>query len=194
MKIEKYLNELKHEYQSVRPGHRLSVYGWKEISDKIGSKNTGGSGFPIKAWAFALLSLTLLITGGFYFYTIVKAALPGEPLYPVKTFSEDLISKTTGSSQVKVENRAEEIVDLVEKQAEDTENLRETSQSYVEAVKTVKQEVDDSEEETNRLQESLTEDHNQFDEAIKEFPEAEDDIRDAIEISDEDDGEESKED
>lgn len=194
-KEEEYLEKQRSIYRSVRATPRLSLYGWKEISGKIDGGWQSKFSFLTKSWAAAILSVMLLVAGGFVFSRSVKAALPGEPLYGVKIFSENVVAGATGDNQIKIDNRAEEIVDLVEKKSEDEESLKKVSEEYSREVERNRERSRDSGEERERLRENLEEDHKEFDEAVRRFPEAEEDIKDAIEASqaDEHSGGESSE-
>lgn len=185
IKEEEYLEKQRSLYRSIRATPKLSFYGWNEISGKMDGGWKNKFSFLTKGWAMAFLSLVLIV-GGFVFSRSVMAALPGEPLYSVKIFSENIVTATTGDNQVKVDNRAEEIVDLVEKKSEDEDSLKKVSEEYSREVERSRERSKNSDEERKRLRENLDANHREFDEAVKRFPEAEEDIKDAIEASQED--------
>lgn len=179
MNEEKYLQKFKEVYLNKRATSRLSMDGWSEISAKIDGRRIPFM-FWKKSWAVALLSVLFIAGGGFVFYTNVSAALPGDKLYPVKILSEDIVAKVTGSNQVKINNRADEIIDLSDKKKEDADSLQKVSKEYSDEVKKVKSDPEVSKEHKNELQKRLEEDNKKFTEAVKKNPEVEHDIKSAI--------------
>lgn len=182
MNEEKYLQKFKEVYLNKRATPRLSMDGWSEISSKIDGV-PGPFVFWRKSWAVAFLSILLIAGGSFVFYTNVSAALPGDRLYPVKILSEDVIAKVTGSNQIKIDNRADEIIDLSDKKQEDTKDLQKVSKEYSDEVKKVKSDPEVSKEHKADLQKHLEEDNKKFTETVKKNPEIEQDIKSAIESS-----------
>lgn len=179
---EDYLNKLRSIYQAVTSTPRLKYYGWKEISGRLGDVQKPGFSFFGKKMAFVFACLIIVFLGGFSFYTSVKASMPGTLLYPVKILSEDIVVKVTNDNQIKVDNRAQEIVNLVEKRSEDTKALQKVSSEYSNEVNNIlKKEVDSQEKQ--HLEDHLQEDHKKFDEVVERHPEVKEDIKDAINAS-----------
>lgn len=183
MREEEYLEKLRSVYRSVRPTDRLAFYGWKEISDSIDGNWMSKFRFINKGWALGILSILFLVVGGAFFYTNVSAALPGEALYPVKIATENVIVGMTNDNQIKVDNRAAEIVTLIEKKSEDTKALQQVSAEYSKEVKKVMQDSTVTEVKREEVRTHIEEDHQKFNEVIRNSPEAEHDIHDAIEAS-----------
>lgn len=182
MNEEKYLEKFKEVYLNKRATPRLSMDGWSEISAKIDGMPSQFL-FWRKSWAVALLSILLIAGGSFVFYTNVSAALPGDRLYPVKILSEDIILKVTGNNQIKINNRAGEIIDLSDEKSEDTKALQTVSKEYSEEVKKIKSDPEVSKEKKEDLQKHLEEDNKKFTETVQRNPEVEQDIKSAIESS-----------
>ena len=183
-----YLNKLKESYLKVDPPFRLKTNGWESVLLRI-DENGPLRPFWFKSFAFALASILVFAGGLFGLYTVAKASIPGEALYPVKRFAEGFLVKATGKKEIVTQNRAQEIVDLAKKKETDTQKLNETVTEYVKAVSEVKKIFPESENKQRDLQKigdferKLEEQHRQFDELSRDRPEIKSDIREAIRAS-----------
>ncbi len=182
-----YLNDLKKDYLKVEPPLRLKTDGWESILFRISESE------PVrltwyKSFAFVFASILIFIGGLFGLYSVARASVPGEPLYPVKRFAEGVFVKATGNKEVVTQNRAQEIVDLVKKKETDTQKLNETVTEYVKAVSEIKKVTDVKGEQADAqknadFEKNLELQHKQFDEVSHDRPEVRNDIQDAIHAS-----------
>ena len=62
---------------------------------------------------------------------VAQAAKPGSPLYQVKILSDNLIAKITGNQEIKIEKRAQEVIDLA---TGSEEHLDEATKEYQKAL------------------------------------------------------------
>lgn len=109
MNIEEQLTNLKNDYQSTQLPSYLIYDGWPKLRLQLAGRKTGF--FPAyfkKALIFAVLLLLVLVTTA----KVSQAAKPGDKLYPVKLATENIESLVTGRQTNKIENRAQEIINI----------------------------------------------------------------------------------
>jgi hypothetical protein len=179
--MEGYLNYLKKEYEKTQATAHLKESGWGELARRIGFLETPKKNTWLRNFALAFAVLLLFIFGT---YQVAQAALPGDKLYPVKILSENIIRGTSGSSQVAIDHRAEEIVILSKKQEVNKESLERISIEYKEVVNQEKQQIKVSGEPDTNFRRKLDEHHQEFDKISHDNPEIGDEIKDAQEASD----------
>jgi hypothetical protein len=179
--MEGYLNYLKKEYGKTQATTHLKESGWGELARRIGFLETPKRNVWLRNFAVAFAVLLLFVFGT---YQVAQAALPGDKLYPVKILSEKVIRGTSGSSQVAIDHRAEEIVILSKKQEVNKESLQRISIEYKEVVDQEKQQIEVSGESDANFKRKLDEHHEEFDRISRDNPEIKDDIKDAQEASD----------
>lgn len=177
--MEGYLNYLKKEYEKTEATVHLKTSGWDELAGRIGLLEVPKRTLWFRNFAIAFAVLLIFLTGT---YQIAKAALPGDPLYSVKILSERIVQGTSGSNQIVIDHRAEEIIGLSKRQEVNTEELKQVVAAY-------KENVDQARESTDGklsigFQERLRRQHLEFDKISHEHPEIEDEIKDAQESSD----------
>lgn len=181
----KDLEDLKGQFKNVRAPLSLRTSGQGWVLSQIDSSN------PIKIiWLkrFALILTSLVFLGIFLFgfYDRTLAALPGSPLYPIKTLAEKVIKKVTGNSTPIVNDRANEIINMVG-QKDQTQEQKTSLESVVNEYKNSVTEVKDSNKKSDTnaadFQKNLQDQHQQFTEAVKSNPEARKIIEDAIKVS-----------
>lgn len=137
--IEQKLNNLKADYQATKLPRDLEEKGLWEVLGKLEERKVRFSRRPF--WFASATLLMIIVFGLLAGWKKVEAALPGDSLYPVKRFSEEIVSKVSKDSQIKVENRAKEVVDLVEKGEENEKALKETAKEYEEEIKSAKEKL-----------------------------------------------------
>lgn len=180
MDIEKSLKEFKKQYQRNEPSKTFMEEGWQDLQDKMMhllQANKRKSFFYSRPVIMAVLTVFILagVLGG-----VVKAsqnALPGEPFYPVKRFTEDIVIKVSGNPVIEVENRGQEVLELSKKGERSTADVQKAVEEYETAVREASQSSVFREE----FEEKLTEQEQEFEEA-KEGPSIKE-IEEAIEIS-----------
>lgn len=140
MNIENYLKKSKISYLRTEPSEKFLAQGWNDLENKINNLERPHPNFIysfIRPIAFAVMAF--FIVGG-AFAGLAQASqrsLPGEPLYPVKRLSEEIISTTSGNNLIKVDNRAKEIVGLAQKHDRNEDNLNRTIKEYREEVEKI---------------------------------------------------------
>jgi hypothetical protein len=183
MNTDEYLNDLKKEYSKTEATWHLKVSGWEKLSRQIDpteiKKNHWLKNFGI---AFAVFAIFLLGT-----YKMASAALPGETLYPVKLISEEIIQKVSGSNQVAIDNRANEIISLSQEQGIDNQNLEQIVADYKENVNEARQSFEVTGKSSIDFQNKLDEQHSEFEKIGKDHPDIEDEIKDAKDASNRED-------
>lgn len=191
MKTEKKLEQLKNSYLRNEPSEEFLSEGWNvvkmRLGDQEGSKKT--SMFYKHGIMFAGVILIMILGSFFGLVKVAQGALPGEPLYSVKRISEEVIS-VIAKPEIKVENRAQEIIDMVEKQ-KDQKKLEKTVEEYKENVEKEKEKVSKSEKGKDKLSKKLKKHEEDFEKIINKS-DFNEEIEDAIEISRRGRGEDDK--
>lgn len=123
MKLEEYLNVLKKEYERVDVTWHLKMSGWEELGKRIDILSPAPKRSLWLNFAVAFALVLLFIGSLFGTYKVSLAAMPGNMLYPVKILSEKLVEKASGSNQVVIDNRANEIIGLSEKESVDRKSV-----------------------------------------------------------------------
>ncbi|MBI2196660.1 hypothetical protein HYU45_03545 [Candidatus Daviesbacteria bacterium] len=179
MDIEKKLKDFKRIYQATEPSGHFLEHGWQDLQDKkrqlelIGAKR---SLFYLRPFATATLMVFILagVLGG-----VVRASqnsLPGEVLYPVKRISEEVASTVSGNKLIKVEGRANDIVELSRK-GRNSKRIQKAVGEY----KTAVAEASRSGKNIQKIEKTLEDQEKEF-ESVKKGPQ-EEEINEAIEIS-----------
>lgn len=86
-------------------------------------------------------SLTAFVLSTLIFSTVVgsaQAAKPGQTLYPLKILSDNVVAKITGKYEVKIEKRAQDVIDVSQKSESD---LDEATKAYSETLEQTKKEA-----------------------------------------------------
>lgn len=152
MEVKKFLEELRTNYLSTELPHALEKSGWEELNEVLTREEHRQ--FPHIAILFrptVTFALGIAVVSSLLLFSIpaIEGALPGEPVYPIKRFSENLIVMVSGNKHIKVHNRFEEIVSLT-KQEKDFELLEQTVQEYKQTIVDTKKELRGREERGNR--------------------------------------------
>jgi hypothetical protein len=179
--MDGYLNYLKREYEKTQATAHLKESGWDELARRIGYLETPKKNVWLRNIAVAFAVLLLFVFGT---YQIAQAALPGDKLYPVKILSEKIIQGTSGSSQVAIDHRAEEIVVLSKKQEVNKESIERISIEYKEFVDQEMQQIEVDGEIDENFRRKLDKHHDEFDRISRDNPEISDEIKEAQEASD----------
>lgn len=185
MKVEEFFKQAKKDYLSVRPPERVSLYGWLELTERLEKKKSLKDAVVWvllrPAFAVALgIMLFIGLSGGIVY--AAKNSLPGEALYPVKRTYENIASSITGSSEMKLEGRAQEIIILSQREEQDSEKLKETVIEYQATVARFKEEV--KEEKKEELKQNLRRQRDEF-KRIYDRSRSKEEIKKAIEAAEE---------
>lgn len=166
MTIEKELYKLKNYYQMIQAPPKLEKNGWKMLEKQLVKQSSNKFHFGLKPLFVGLTALLFFVTTSLFVAQQAQGALPGEPLYPVKRLSENIIQTVTNDPQVSVDNRAREIVDLSKKQKD--KHLKNTMEEYKKAVEQAKQKAEKSEKEKESLRKKLEKQEKEFQKAHKD--------------------------
>lgn len=171
MTTDKDLDKLKKTYLATEPSHRLVKFGWANLEALLEKRKTPEPAlFAWQAFPRFLIfaAVVLLVAAGAFLglAKVAQAALPGEPLYPVKRWSENIISVVSPRSYVKVENRAREILDISKGQKE-SKFLDKTVEEYQKAVQETRKEISPSSRRGREFRQKLGEQEEQFREMQK---------------------------
>lgn len=180
MEIEKYLEKIKKEYLKTTPSRKFEELGLNKLLSSLPDreKRRPLAFIARRSVAFAVILIAAIAFGMFTIIQVAQAALPGEPLYPIKRLYEDLTLNKPFQKKEKVERRAQEIIDLVNKK-KDGEALKETVRDYQETVDEVKKETSGKEE--SAFRKALQEHEEKFKDTIGNNPESKDEVEKAIE-------------
>ncbi|OGD97475.1 hypothetical protein A3H87_04855 [Candidatus Curtissbacteria bacterium RIFCSPLOWO2_02_FULL_42_37] len=198
MKLEEKLEKLRKSYIAIHPRDEFAKRGWHELYERLETKPKPSLIFApalARSLVFAALLLFILTGGGITLVQAAQRSLPGEPFYPVKRLSEDIGAKLTANSRGKVENRGQEIIDLVKKD-KDSQRLEKAAQEYEKIVSETKQEIEKSGKGEEEFEKILKEQEKQFEEAIKKGSSSQNQLEEAIDVaqSGRNGGEDQKED
>lgn len=172
MDIEKSLQKVKRDYLSITPPFEMSKNGWVDLQERLGDKKKKKSWFilmPRLTGKLAFIILILLFLG-IISTSVIKAAmnsLPGGTLHPVKRLSEDVFSSVTGNQQIKVDSRAQEIIELTKEQNDNSETLKKAVDDYKETVSRVKKKMGKSNTEKKEFRSRLKEHEKEFEQAVE---------------------------
>ncbi len=178
MKIEKLLQFEKNKYLMNNPSEDFMQNGWKQVREKLPEIKKEIHFFD-KNLARLFAVLILLVTSLFGLIQVAQGALPGEPLYAVKRFSENIAS-VVSKPQVKAENRAKEIVDLANKKRDS--EIKKTVEEYRENIRSEKENLK-SDNERKDLRERLEKQEEEFKKAIEQNSSSREEINKAIEAN-----------
>lgn len=182
MKPEEYLKKLQADYENTLPSRHLLENGWSELKSRLEPKSQAHWLFmPLGKYTLAFTSVVILAVGlSLGLSQVAQASLPGDTLYPIKRLSENILYIVSSDPQIKIDNRANEIIRLAEK--EKKENiLKETVDDYQNEVLHVKNELEESERQEFR--EKLEEHEQNFEKLIENTPSTKEEIERAIEAA-----------
>lgn len=182
--MNSFLKDLKSEYKKTNATLHLRMSGWDDVAEKIGIQEPLYKRFIYSS--FAKFSLAFVVVLIFFLgtYGSALASLPGDPLYSVKVLSERVIHKITGSNQVAIDHRAQEIVILAQQKEIKSQELEYASVQYAQVVSETKQEIKDTGRSNPKFEQNLKLQHQEFDRLVKDNPHVESDIKDAQDSSD----------
>lgn len=187
MNTEEYLKNLKTEYLKVEAPLSLRASGWETLSKQIGEQPVVRKMFWFERFVF-VTGIVLIVVGGFFgFYSVASAALPGDPLYPLKRLSERVVEKATGDNQIVIDHRAQEIVNLSKEKEVNAQELQQTVAEYKQVVTETKQEIKQTGQTDQHFEKKLEEQHREFDRVVREAPSVRNEIKDAQEASNRED-------
>lgn len=106
MKIEKALKQLKKEYRSVSPRREFREHGWEEIRGLLDEGNSKYWFARSFAFRLVIVSLFLFLVSGGTIVVAAQKARPGDTFYPVKQFSEHVV---TAIKEIKILPRTNQI-------------------------------------------------------------------------------------
>lgn len=179
--MEEYLTKTKKEYKKVKPTPYLQQSGWIETYQKMDDREVLTSWSWIARLSFVTIIVLVLIGGTLGLIKTANAAAPETTFYPIKLAIEVIVEKVTGSNQLALEHRVEEIVNLAEKEGNPMV-LKEVVSEYVRSVDEEKKEVEEggNEEEKQILRKKLKGHKQEFNEVVKENPSVKEEVEEAI--------------
>ncbi|GEM_PF-6480155 len=176
MDIEQKLKKFQKAYLETEPSGKFLENGWQDLQVKMAhSEQTRPRLYTFYSRPVVFAVMLIFLLGSFA--GLVGASgnsLPGEPLYPLKRLSEEVVTVTTGSSLVKVDNRAREIIKLSE---EDRDKLQKAVEEYRKAVTAATSSGRNKEELEKELEQNEAEFHQSQGKSSNEY------IQEAIETS-----------
>lgn len=172
--LEEQLESLRKEYIGQPTPVYLSQDGWRGLLTQLPGRRT--TLVPIllrRALIFA--SIVVLLSGSLL--TAAQAATPGNPLYQIKLLSEDIVVLITGRDELKIERRAQEVIDL---SSDSSEHLDEATIEYQEAIRESKPEGQESAV-NQKFKQTLEKQEEKFKKAIEKNPALKDKLKEVIE-------------
>lgn len=183
MEIEKDFARLRKRYMSYGPSERFWDRGWFELQGKLEGRSERPVFMSLFARGLVFAGFVLIVLGG-AFFGLTKAAQashPGDLLYPVKRFSENITVAVSRNRDIKVENRAQEIIDLANEE-KNPDLLKKATEEYKKTVDETKKNVEQSgDREKLRRQLQIEEQH--FEDVIKQNPSIGEDLNEALKVS-----------
>jgi len=182
----KFLDKIKEEYKMIKTPERLKAGGWYALQAEIQQKRRG---VFVNIWMnklFLATTLFLIIFGSVWGgIKTVAASMPGTFLYPVKLFGENLVETTTGDATHALENRKDEIINLVDEKEKNEEVLEEVVREYAKKVESEKREIEEhaKESQKTKFEQKLEEHHEEFEEVRKNNSLSEDDLKKVLEVT-----------
>ncbi|MHA2062337.1 MAG: hypothetical protein ACW963_08630, partial [Candidatus Sifarchaeia archaeon] len=154
--MEEYITKIRKEYEEVKPTPYLQQNGWADMYQRIDDRKSSSAWNWIARLSFASIMVLVTIGGALGLIKVANAAAPETTFYPLKLTIEVIVEKVTGSNQLALEHRAEEITNLAEEEG-NPEVLKEVVSEYVRSVDEEKKEVEEkgNEEEKQVLQKKL---------------------------------------
>lgn len=183
MKLQEFIKQGKDDYLSVKTPERISLYGWLELRDRLDKKFRLRDifvWFGLRPAASVLLATIFLLATTTAIFAGARASAPGETLYPVKRFYENIASSLVGNDELKVEGRARDIIILSQKEKENSEKLKEAVIEYGVTVARVENETQGTQRE--ELRQRLDRHGEEFRRIYEE--DKNEDIKPAIEATD----------
>ena len=184
MSNNNFLTDLKNEYRKTNATLHLKTSGWSDVAKKIDTKEPFYKRIFLSGFARVSLAVLALLIIFFGTYQIALAALPGDPFYSVKILSEKIIEETSGSNQVVIDHRADEIIDLSKEREVNGQNLEQVVAEYKENVDQAKENFEATGESNADFENKLNEQHSEFERISSDNPDIEEEIEDAKEASD----------
>src|SRR3989344_8935661 len=161
--IEDQLQNLRRQYiKTPIPAH-FAQNSWLDLSSKLSSAGQIHPSHLRQTVILSIATILLMITA---ITGVAQAAKPGSPLYQVKILSDNLIAKITGNQEIKIEKRAQEVIDLA---TGSEEHLDEATKEYQKALDQAKQELQKSGRQ-QEFKEVLEEQEEKFREAQEKNP------------------------
>lgn len=185
MKIEDRLEKLRKDYVSIHPKHEFSQSGWQDLYARLDTKPKLVFFFMpsfARGVVFAALFILILTASTVGLVQASRQSLPGEPLYPVKRISENVSLLIYKDPKSRVENRAQEIINLAQEE-KDGNRLQKITQEYKKTVLETKEEIQKSGKSKEEFEKILEKQEKQFEEAIKNGSSYQNQLEEAIETS-----------
>lgn len=180
--MEKFnLNDLKKVYLSTTPSKRLADGGWLELVGKL-EEPQRVSKFWFLQKRFVLLSVVILLVAMFSLAKVSEAAAPGDLLYPVKRIAEDIGVAVSGDRQAKVDARAKDIINTVERN-KDQKTVEKATEEYKKTVTDTQNDVRKNPQEQEKFKENLKKQEQDFENTATHNPQAAEHLSEAIESS-----------
>lgn len=174
--IENYIKDLKSDYEKVQAPLHLKMSGWDDVAKRIGANELQRTSIWLRNFAIGFVILLIFLGGT---YKIADASTPGDFLYPVKLLSEKIIQGTSGSSQIIINHRAQEIISLSKKQSGASQELKQVVTDYKVSVNDEEKQIENMGKTDPQFQANLEKQHQEFDKIAHENPEIEKEIQDA---------------
>lgn len=183
MDAEKVLKNLKKEYLKVEPPKALVDYGWLALKKEIEEyENKSRFSFvPLFARSLVFSIILFLVLGGVSFGLVFASqkALPGDVLYPIKILSESITSVVSGERVDKLDNRAKDLVEVINKK-NDPKILKTAETEYQKEVLKAEKDASVSAQKKEEFQKNLEKQEKRFKETIKKVPSSKEILEDAI--------------
>lgn len=176
--IEKKLENLRKDFLLTKVPRQLEEQGFYNILSQLKEKKQ----FSTRSlWFSSTALIALLFLVSIFGWKKVEASLPGDSLYSVKKLSEEFIIKATGNPQVKLENRAKEIIKAVDKSKKSKEKLKQATQNYQKEIEETDKKV--KPEKRKEFNKNLKKHESEFKEIIQKSPSFEKDLEKAVEAT-----------
>ncbi len=177
--IEDKLRNFKDYYLKGTPGDEQVNLGWKKLQAQLDSTPTQGRFyFPYFKQSAAFLAILIFCSTALV--SLAQAADPGTPLYPVKLLADQIAAKVTDQPQLKVEKRAQDVINISKKQSS-SPKLNEAAKQYNKTLDQTAKEVEDNPTHKQEFNKALNKQEKELDDAIKQNPQSEKELQKVLE-------------
>lgn len=187
MKTKLHLYKLKKIYFSSEPSEATVNKSWKKLEARLGVQDEVVRSAPFyRSRLFAVAALCLVLLFGVV--GLSQKAVPGDVLYPVKRFSEEVALKIYPNQEIVTERRADEVIELIQKQ-ENTQTIKKAAEEYEKSVDTEKENIEKDSSKEEEFKKRLEDNKKNVNEVLgtsTSFKEDNEDAKKAIEKAFED--------
>lgn len=170
--IEDQLDKLRKQYIKTSPASHLIDQSWQNLSGELTSQNQSS---PLPATRILIFVLAIILTTS-GLVGAAQAAKPGNVLYPLELILDEIASNITGKEEIKIEKRAQEVIESVESSQKQQE---EAIIQYQKTLEDTKEEAQQSGRQ-QEFRQTLEKQEEKFQDAATKNPGAQEKLQEVI--------------